>query len=219
MSAPRDGESLLVLDSGSPIVSVAVGTARGGAIATRSIEIAHSSEAILRLIDDALAAAGIAKTALGGLVGLIGPGSFTGLRVGMATLLGLHQALGIPATGVSTLEVMALAPRRSSGSIMAVVNALRGEWFTQLFGSSRVAEAPSLRRAGEISALEPDSVVGHGLTELARSLPPATEVVEAAKLAPLAFDHLATRAVEWEPSALLEPLYLRPPAAALRGPS
>jgi tRNA threonylcarbamoyladenosine biosynthesis protein TsaB len=56
----------------------------------------------------------------------VGPGSFTGLRVGIATARALAQARGLPLVGVSTLEVIA---RRLGGTALAVLDARRGEAF------------------------------------------------------------------------------------------
>ena len=66
------------------------------------------------------------------------PGSFTGLRVGLATVLGLHQALGLPATALPTLEVLGCLGPGDGSTVVAVVDALRGEWFAQRFESAAV---------------------------------------------------------------------------------
>ncbi|HEX6199577.1 MAG TPA: tRNA (adenosine(37)-N6)-threonylcarbamoyltransferase complex dimerization subunit type 1 TsaB, partial [Thermoanaerobaculia bacterium] len=139
MAAKKVTEALLALDAGSPVVSVAVGPP-GSVVAERSIEIRRSSERLVALVDECLEEAGVAMPELAGIVALRGPGSFTGLRVGLATALGFHQALGLPATTVPTLDVLALhgarrlreAGREGPVRIAAVVDALRGQWFTQL---------------------------------------------------------------------------------------
>jgi len=62
----------------------------------------------------------------------IGPGSFTGIRVGIASVKGLAHALSKPAVGVSSLEALAYAAG-VSGTICSCVDALRGEIYAQLF--------------------------------------------------------------------------------------
>ena len=96
-------------------------------------KVLRSSADILRLIDETLEQADTRLHRVGGLVALAGPGSFTGLRVGLATVLGLHQALGIPATTLSNLEVLAFSGGGDRELRLGAVDALRGEWFVQPF--------------------------------------------------------------------------------------
>ena len=96
---PRGAPRLvLAFDTGSPITSVAL--ARGGdVLAQEAAERASRSDSILALIDAVLARCGAAPRDLDALCVLRGPGSFTGLRIGLATALGLHDALGVRGGG------------------------------------------------------------------------------------------------------------------------
>ncbi len=144
MTAPRG--PLLLLDTGSPRVSVAVARMVQDrvapdieVVAARSIEQQRSSAHLLDLIGEALAEAGITVRDLGGIAVLRGPGSFTGLRIGLATVLGLHQALGVPATALPSLQVMAAAVGAREGEVViAAVDALRGDWSAQAFSAGTV---------------------------------------------------------------------------------
>ena len=60
----------------------------------------------------------------------IGPGLFTGLRVGMATANGLAQGLGLPMIGLSSLDLLAFPLRHTSRLIVAIIDARRGELYT-----------------------------------------------------------------------------------------
>jgi tRNA threonylcarbamoyladenosine biosynthesis protein TsaB len=180
--------------------------------------IAHSSEGLLSGIDEVLGEAGIALDQVEGLIGLRGPGSFTGLRVGLSTLLGLHQALGIPATAIPTLEVLALATPPDSSRGATVVDALRGEWFTQWLDNGAKDGEPEILSLEQLLAGKPDSVVGHNLGGLREALPPEVRVIEGGDLAPMALRFAAQREIDWSPATLLDPLYLRPPAIHRKPP-
>jgi tRNA threonylcarbamoyladenosine biosynthesis protein TsaB len=96
---------------------------------------AHAAQLLAELESAAGAAGGwpaVDRIAVG-----VGPGSFTGLRIGIATGRALAQALDIPLVGVGTLEALARGIRgRADGdrSVLAVVDARRGEVFAQLDG-------------------------------------------------------------------------------------
>lgn len=219
---------LLALDTASPTVSVALGEG-GKIVAGRSIALRGSSEALLRLVAECLEEAGARIADLAGVLALRGPGSFTGLRVGLASALGLHQAVGLPATALPTLEVLAAfaGARGARGPVAAVVDALRGEWFTQAFDLSAGA-APRTRGEARILApeavatLRPATVAGFGASRLDHALATAgaegsrpVAALEPEALAPAALRLAALRPVAWDPATLTSPLYLRAPAVTL----
>lgn len=203
---------LFALDSGSPISSVAL--AWDGDVLTREFALGDSSKLLLPLLDELLAEVGGQLNQLEGLLALRGPGSFTGLRVGLATVLGFHQALGIPAGTATTFEALAWQARRrgvTEGTIYAAVDALRGEWFSQGFDAATLEPLaePKIRPVEEIAKLEASCIIGSALNGFAPLPTLETE--------PLASDllGLAGRSrFAWNPSELTQPLYLRPPAAA-----
>lgn len=216
MSAPL----LLAIDAASPRVSVAIGgSGRGGQVlAERAVEIERSAGRLIDLIGEALAEAGARPADLGGVVALRGPGSFTGLRVGLATALGLHQALGVPATAISTLHVLSTLAHQADTPVAAAVDALRGEWSVQSFNPSSDMR---LLAGGEIPRLFPESagtVVGFGVSRLAdlAGWPEGIRLLEAGPLAGAAVRLAAAlapdRNLDWDPDLLVRPLYSRPPA-------
>src|SRR5690606_9789500 len=71
------------------------------------------AEHIMAIIGEALERAGLGYDAVGAVAVSVGPGSFTGVRVGVAAARGLALALKIPAIGVSTLEALAAEARES----------------------------------------------------------------------------------------------------------
>lgn len=175
----------------------------------------------LVLIERALAAAEVAVDEIGGWVALAGPGSFTGLRIACATALGLAQATGRPAAGVDTLEALALAAPPESGTVLAGVDALRGEWFVTRFhrGPGLALEARSeaqLVAAAEIELAGVDLVVGHGIEGL-RAAERGSGPTPPARLEPANAAAAVARAASlgrwpWTHDLLVRPRYLRAPA-------
>lgn len=150
----------------------------------------------------------------------VGPGSFTGLRVGLAFALGLGAALGRPVVGVSTLDALA-ASVPSEGLVCAVIDARRGQVYARLFRDGAplgAAEAWPLEAArdrilAEAGAAAP-VLVGSGATALADAFP---EAFASARLHPLAApapSALAALAMAADPTTSPpQPLYLRAPDA------
>lgn len=222
---------ILAIDSASPVVSVALAVV-GSVWAERAVEIGRSSERLLAMIDEVLREVGVdGPRGLGGIVALAGPGSFTGLRVGLATVLGLHQATGVPAAAVPTLPVLAAAVPAAAGEELrvAAVDVLRSEWAAQDFAPPADGQPPGpLGDAGRRSAAEllvalagrHATLVGFGAAALADALapaepPPGLRLVEPPPLAATAARLSAAHPPAWDAGSLTRPLYFRPPAVTL----
>jgi tRNA threonylcarbamoyladenosine biosynthesis protein TsaB len=217
---------LLLLDTGSPLVSVALAH-DGSAVAARSVEQHRSSTLLLDLVREVLDEAGVSVQELGGIAVLRGPGSFTGLRIGLATVLGLHQVLGVPATALPSLQVLAAAVPAAPGEVViAVVDALRGDWSAQAF-----AAGPVPRPLGEMALVpgaelprlaggRPAVVAGFGTARLADlpGWPADLRLAEPGPLAAAAAPIAADPGTEWNPDLLTSAVYSRPPAISLPRP-
>jgi tRNA threonylcarbamoyladenosine biosynthesis protein TsaB len=213
---------LLALDTGSPLVSVAL--ARDGVVvAVRSTAQERSSTRLLAMVQEALDEAGIGLGDIGGVAVLRGPGSFTGLRIGLATVLGLHQATGVRATAIPTLPVLAASAGETAPIVIAAVDALRGEWSAQAFAAGQPLgemgliagpDLPRLARGGEAV------VTGFGVSRLAAlpDWPAAVRLVEPGPLAPTAARLAAGAETDWNPAHLTTAIYSRPPAITLPRP-
>jgi tRNA threonylcarbamoyladenosine biosynthesis protein TsaB len=94
---------------------------------------ANHAEAILPLIDAVLRKAAASLQTLSAIAVSIGPGSFTGLRVGVSTVKGLAYGLGIPVVGVSTLLANAARVNDFDGLICSFLDARKGEVYSALF--------------------------------------------------------------------------------------
>lgn len=222
---------LLALDTGSPWVSVAL--ARGGeTVALRAAPMERSSNQVLEMMREVLIEGGARSAELHGIVALRGPGSFTGVRIGLATALGFHQSLGLQATALSTFDVLAAAAAPAPGEVLvAAVDALRGELNVQAYAAgdppSPLGES-ELIPSGEVPALfdrwgaPADGRILAGF-DLARigwpaGTPTGIRLFEPRPdrpLAAVAADLAARPGFTWDPGLLVSPLYSRPPAVTL----
>jgi len=123
---------LLAFDTAGPNCAVAV--ARSGRTGPQILARAEEhigrghAELLPTMVDAALASAKVGYADLGRIAVTTGPGSFTGVRVGIAFARGLALALGVPAIGVGSLDALAFPLERSGeGTIAAVLDAKRGE--------------------------------------------------------------------------------------------
>ncbi len=207
---------LLAFDTGSPVVSVAL--ALPDRVDTLATPQGRSSRELIAMIDELLARADLEVRDLGGIAAARGPGSFTGLRVGLATAIGLHQASGARAGAMSTFEVLASHYAGSAAApapaVLAVVDAHRDRWFIQRMrlGADGAARADGPHEIGGRADLERSAlpVVGHGVSAL--EVPAGA--VEATELAPTMLRRMRKGEFPWDLTALAEPLYLRPPATS-----
>jgi tRNA threonylcarbamoyladenosine biosynthesis protein TsaB len=218
-STPRG--SAAIFDEGAALAAVAYADLKGHA------------ERIFAAIDAALAEAGVARAELSALACDVGPGSFTGARVGVASVKGIALALGVPVVGVLSLEAMAAAAfgERAAGEgdvVLAAIDAKKNEVFLAAYAFDAEALRPILSPcccADLSSALpllgQPRRVVVVGeiaasvdlraapRVELARG--PALDLPCAVWVARLAAARLAAGA--GVDPAVLEPFYVRAPDA------
>ncbi|MBB3442713.1 tRNA (adenosine(37)-N6)-threonylcarbamoyltransferase complex dimerization subunit type 1 TsaB [Rhizobium sp. BK379] len=110
------------------------------------------AEHLMGIVDRALDQAGVALSDIDRLAVTIGPGSFTGIRVGVAAARGFALSLDIPAVGITTLEVMAAAQREKTPgrAVLAAMDAKREEIYLQSFA----ADGAALDEARAVSIAE-----------------------------------------------------------------
>ncbi|MBI3635072.1 MAG: tRNA (adenosine(37)-N6)-threonylcarbamoyltransferase complex dimerization subunit type 1 TsaB [Candidatus Rokubacteria bacterium] len=187
------------------------------------VRVTHS-ERLMPAIDRLLADAGWRPRDLQGLAVASGPGSFTGLRIGIAAVKGLGLALGIPIAAVPTLDALAARVPFAALPVCPVVIARRTEVFCSLYRWERSAFA----REWDYLALTPDELsrrltqpvilVGDGAATLAvpqaRLAPPAQRAPSPVTVGTLGLVRL--RAGETVSAADLVPFYLTPSEAELK---
>lgn len=186
---------------------------------------ARHGESLFTLLEQALAHAGLAKDAIDLIACGLGPGSFTGTRVGVAAAKGLALALDRPLVGVCTLEALALgAP---GARIATVVDAFQGEVFLAVYERTQdvlrermppAHGAPAVMRA-HLDAHPGAAIVGSGARRypevFVASLPSVYDAPRAALIAHAGLLRLERHGPD--DRATLEPIYVRASDAQLPG--
>jgi tRNA threonylcarbamoyladenosine biosynthesis protein TsaB len=151
-ATPSPGLALLAeTESGPPDPLAELWLAPAPGAGRRVLEAAHGL----------LGAAGVDLSAIGRIVVGTGPGGFTGLRIGIATALGLGQALRVPVLGASSLEALALgvaeaaAPAAAPPLVVPAIDARRGEVFAAVY---RALGAGRLEELEAPAALTPEAL-------------------------------------------------------------
>jgi tRNA threonylcarbamoyl adenosine modification protein YeaZ len=213
---------VLAIDTALDACAAAVlDTSRSDLLAreTRQMTRGHA-EAVMPLVARVMDAAGVEFSELDRIAVTVGPGSFTGVRVGIAAARGLALASGKPAVGLSTLAAYT-APHVAAGfagTVVAVVDARHGQVYLQAFAAGGRALAPprlaAAREAVQAARTGSALIVGSG-AELVRSQWPPGEPLPAIEPrgAP-DIGWVARLGAAAEPGrALPKPLYLRRPDA------
>lgn len=210
---------VLALDTALERCSAAV-LDGGRTLAWRSEAMARGhQERLGPLVRETMAETGIGFGDLDRIGVSVGPGSFTGLRVGLAFAKGLGFALGRPVVGVGTLE--ALAASAEGEIVAAVVDAKRGQLWMQVFGGGRALMAPdslepdlARARLAEFAGAGRMTLVGSG-AEQVRDVVANARISNVLAPDPVALARLTAGARE--PVAPPRPLYLRAPDAKQPG--
>lgn len=203
---------VLAIDTCLSACSVAVlDGERTAAWASEPMERGHQ-ERLAPLAREVMARSGLAFTDLDRIAVTLGPGSFTGLRVGLAFAKGLGLALERPVVGLGCLEVLAAPFATAPGRTLALLPG-RGEAVCrQVFEGGVALGAPVLGPAADLDALAPVARIV-GAPDLAgEALPGAVRAPAATPDAAVA----GRLAAACRPEPLV-PLYMRPPDARLPG--
>ncbi|TFW12005.1 tRNA (adenosine(37)-N6)-threonylcarbamoyltransferase complex dimerization subunit type 1 TsaB [Brevundimonas intermedia] len=209
---------LLVIDTALGACTAAV-FEDGLALAVRFEPMTKGhQERIGGLVRDVMAEAGGGFDSLDRVGVTVGPGSFTGLRVGLAFAQGLGAALDRPVVGISALDALAASLDNAAGPVAALIDARRGQVYARLFTNGSALgpdEALSLdeaaRRVAEIGSNV--ALIGNGAAVLAEAFPDLKFARIDDRVAPSP-EALARLAAAADPAMHPpRPLYLRAPDA------
>ena len=127
------GDRYLAIETSSARLSLAIGTESAIlALHTGAHEWRHA-ESLFDAMEKLLRRARWSVQSLTGVAVSVGPGSFTGIRIGLAAARAFGQSLRIPVVGVSSLEIMAAGARTKAQWLSPQIDALRGQIFTGLY--------------------------------------------------------------------------------------
>ncbi len=217
---------VLGFDTATPASAVALRLSDGATLTARDdpqsgARPGHATR-LLPLAAGLLEQAGVGWDAIERIAVGVGPGTFTGLRVGIATARGLSQSLAVELVGVGSLDALARrAEGQWSGSVLAAIDARRGEVFAAAYPQGGVprALAPEDLRELLVDGGSPWRAIGNGAV-LYRAQCEALSIEVPPDESPLhwidgaAICELALDAIPGEPHTVL-PDYLRPPDAEL----
>jgi tRNA threonylcarbamoyladenosine biosynthesis protein TsaB len=224
---------VLGIDTGAPVISL--GIVAGGRIrGSLSRPVLTHCSGLPEAVDELLEVSGFSRRDLRAVAVAIGPGSFTGLRIGLSYAKGLSMALSIAIVGVPTLDAMALCvPTKEllfASTVCPILDARKGEIYTALYG---IVSDALIKMSGDLvipladfaPRISSEAVfVGESKADEVRSLVSANggkarvvgiaglqlrgsfvATLGAARVADHDFDNIAT----------LEPLYVRPAQASI----
>jgi len=219
--------TVLALDSAGSGCSVVVSTGETVLAAERCTTAHGQAERLLVMVDAVMRKSGLSRSALDIVGATVGPGSFTGIRVGLAAVRGIALATGARSVGVTGFEAVAagLAPRadeRESGFLLVALESRREDLYVQLLdyahrplGGPTAASPAALAKAlSDLIGEAPLLVAGDAAQRAADMLLPRSDMIIVEESAPDAASVLRAvlrRARESENLPKPLPLYLRPP--------
>lgn len=224
---------LLAVDTSTAVASVALFDGVVQAEHTWRAGQNHTAQ-LLPNVQSLLAETGVRAADLTAVGVALGPGSFNGLRVGLATAKMLGFSLGIPLVGVNTLEITAYQHREAGTLIRPVYDAGRGQIATSLYSTAgrelREVEPPRIAELREVMTRVTDATLFCGEIKeswaeeilkqggpLAAVASPAGSLRRAGYLAELAWSRC--QAGQVADPATLQPLYLRRPSVLEKPPN
>jgi tRNA threonylcarbamoyladenosine biosynthesis protein TsaB len=205
----------LAIDTSTEVLALAA--CRGDSWASLGVRrgLQHSPS-LLPLADILLRELGMAAADLEALVCSLGPGSFTGIRIGLSTALGIAEGRHIPVVGVSTLDAAAWSWRERDGDVVPVVDARKGKIYAALYSAGErrgdYRDISPAELADLLGAARDPLLVGPDAPRIATLIGgmgrtvPSTDTFDPRSLLRLG---ILTLERDGAPTTALRPLYLR----------
>ena len=152
---------VLAIDTALAACSAAVfDAARGEVLASQALEMVRGhAEALLPLVARVMQEAGIGFVDLQRVAVTTGPGSFTGMRVGISAARAIAVATGLPAVGVTTLEAYA-APHFGGGAVAVAIDARHAHVYLQVFAADGTTVLPACIASLTEAGRQPEALAG-----------------------------------------------------------
>lgn len=221
---------VLAFDSSGAACSAAIRDGEGRLLARRFQPLARGhAELLMPMLRDVMAEAGLAFSGLDLIAVTTGPGSFTGIRIGLAAARGLALASALPLLGVTAFEAIAAAvppAERRGGALIVAIDSRRGDLFIQPFAADGAAlSAPAALAPAALADAAPAGLLVLAGDGAARARDALAALGRSALLAraggpPDAADIAGLALARWHPGtlpALPLPLYLRSPDVTMPG--
>ncbi len=194
---------ILSIDTSSADLSVALVNENGSLGLVEENMLRGQGEALIPYIQSMMQQAGLPMNAVEGVAVAVGPGSFTGVRVGLSTARGIGLALDIPVYGVTNLEAAAAGLNEP---VTVTLDTKRGDYYTQQFDKNgKAIGEPSIQSADDLKQQLPFTAIGDGAMKLAEeigcdvAMKPQSSAISIAQIALSRLDNPLPA----------EPLYLR----------
>jgi tRNA threonylcarbamoyladenosine biosynthesis protein TsaB len=221
---------ILAVDTATKSCSVAIIEAGSVCAELTTLKEQTHSKHLMELIHNALGISGFGAADIDGLAVTIGPGSFTGLRIGVSTIKGLAHALDKPVAGISSLDVLAWQCADRSYLICPLLDARKGEVYSATYRynhdtlTPKSPETASAPEAAIQKIKEPCVFIGSGaqlyrkriskvLGDLAHFAPQSQNIIRASSVAFLSMERFKTH--DTVTAADLVPHYIRKSDAEL----
>lgn len=158
---------LLAIDTSNRVLSVALLTEKGNIFSKEKQMERGQGEALIPLIQELLNEAKEKVENLTAIAVAVGPGSFTGVRIGLACAKAFGLALNIPVWGVSNLEAEAYGLNQP---ITVVLDSKRGDYFVQRFDKGKTLDEPHIETEEQLKESLPFVAIGDAAETLAQNI-------------------------------------------------